>query len=153
MNYLLDTNLILIYSRDSDISDKIETVYHLFGDANTLAVSAVTLGELDAMIKKLKMGIKRQKKIEDMLKPMMKLSINDEAIIQCYGDIDTFSQGKLNTKKSKFTARNMGKNDVWIAATASVYDLTLVTTDKDFHHLDGEFLNLEYVDIEDFRNA
>ena len=30
------------------------------------------------------------------------------------------------------TARNMGKNDVWIAATAYVLRATLVTTDKDF---------------------
>ena len=45
----------------------------------------------------------------------------------------------------------MGKNDIWIAATASVYDLTLITTDKDFNHLKGEYINLEYIDIEQFR--
>ena len=40
----------------------------------------------------------------------------------------------------------MGKNDLWIAATSSVYDLVLVTTDKDFDHLDKEYLQLEYQD-------
>ena len=151
MNYLLDTNIILIYSRDSELSNIMELKYQLLDRNNRLAVSAVTLGELDALIKKSKIGLKRQNKIKKILSETVTIDINDEAIIQSYGDIDTFSQGKLNAKKSKFTARNMGKNDVWIAATASVYDLTLVTTDKDFHHLDGEFLNLEYVDIEDFR--
>jgi len=32
----------------------------------------------------------------------------------------------------KFTARNMGKNDLRIAATASVPDMDLLTSDKDF---------------------
>ena len=35
----------------------------------------------------------------------------------------------------------MGKNDLWIAATASVFDLTLLTMDKDFEHLNKEFLS------------
>ena len=47
----------------------------------------------------------------------------------------------------------MGKNDLWIAATSSVYDLILLTTDKDFNHLDGEFLDLEYIDLEILKNS
>lgn len=151
MNYLLDTNIILIYSRDSGLFNAIELKYKLFNNNNKLAVSVVTLGELDALIKKSGIGLRRQQKIEKMLSEAIMIDINDTSIIQCYGDIDTFSQGKLNTKKSKFSARNMGKNDIWIAATASVYDLTLVTTDKDFSHLAGEYINLEYIDIENFR--
>ena len=45
----------------------------------------------------------------------------------------------------------MGKNDLWIAAAASVYDLTLITTDKDFDHLNGVFLDVIYVDLEKFK--
>ena len=45
----------------------------------------------------------------------------------------------------------MGKNDIWIAATASTFNLTLVTTDKDFDHLKGDYINLEQINIEDFR--
>ncbi len=33
------------------------------------------------------------------------------------------------------TARNMGKNDLWIAATAWYLDLLLHTADNDFDHL------------------
>ena len=36
----------------------------------------------------------------------------------------------------------MGKNDLWIAATVSVTNATLVTTDKDFNHLDKTYLKL-----------
>jgi len=36
----------------------------------------------------------------------------------------------------------MGKNDLWIAATASVLEATLLTTDFDFDHLKGVFLEV-----------
>lgn len=41
----------------------------------------------------------------------------------------------------------MGKNDLWIAATASVLEATLITTDKDFGHLDTKYLKLVLVDL------
>jgi predicted nucleic acid-binding protein len=36
----------------------------------------------------------------------------------------------------------MGKNDLWLAATAHVGQLVFVTTDLDFDHLDGIFIEL-----------
>jgi len=45
------------------------------------------------------------------------------------------------------SSRNMGKNDLWIAATASAFDMVLITTDRDFEHLDNTFLKLKYIDI------
>jgi tRNA(fMet)-specific endonuclease VapC len=45
------------------------------------------------------------------------------------------------------TARSMGKNDLWIAATASVLGLTLLTSDKDFHHLDGIYFDIAFIDL------
>ena len=40
----------------------------------------------------------------------------------------------------------MGKNDIWIAATAHASKATLLSTDKDFDHLDGVWLKRLYVD-------
>ena len=40
----------------------------------------------------------------------------------------------------------MGKNDLWIAATASVLKANLLVIDHDFDHLDGVFLNRIYID-------
>ena len=40
------------------------------------------------------------------------------------------------------TARNMGKNDLWIAATTYVTGSKLITSDKDFDHLDGEYFEV-----------
>lgn len=147
MDYLLDSNIIVIYSRDNDISKLIEEKYQLFSGNHRLFVSVVTLGEINAIIKKFQLGIKRQNNIHRILASINKIGINFAEIIDRYGDIDAFSQGKLANKQVKFTSRNMGKNDLWIAATSSVYDLVLITTDKDFNHLDGEYLRLEYIDI------
>ena len=44
------------------------------------------------------------------------------------------------------SSRNMGKNDLWIAAAASVLNAKLLTTDKDFDHLNEEFLEIIYID-------
>ena len=46
---------------------------------------------------------------------------------------------------------DLGKNDLWIAATASTYALTLVTTDQDFGHLKDIYLKLSTINPEDFR--
>jgi len=59
----------------------------------------------------------------------------------------TTTEGNLSnqTIPFKFTARNMGKNDRWIAATASVPDMDLLTSGKDFEHLDGAYIRLAMV--------
>jgi predicted nucleic acid-binding protein len=51
MDYLLDTNIIIIYSRDNQIAREIERKYAIFNGINDLYISIVTLGELDSFIK------------------------------------------------------------------------------------------------------
>ncbi len=63
-------------------------------------------------------------------------------MISDYIEIDSFSQGKHKTIPSSFSAKNMGKNDLWIASTAKYFDLTLITTDNDFKHLDPYFIKI-----------
>jgi len=83
-----------------------------------------------------------------MLNDFMIADINIESIIEKYAEIDAYSQGKLKGKKVNFTARNMGKNDLWIAATAAVLSVELLTTDKDFEHLHSKFIRLRQIDLE-----
>ena len=63
-------------------------------------------------------------------------------------NIDSYSQGKNPSipLPPGLTARNMGKNDLWIAATGSVLDATLLTTDDDFNHLNKIFLEVVRID-------
>ena len=39
----------------------------------------------------------------------------------------------------------MGKNDLWIASTAALLGLTLVSTDADFDHLNGVFFDIRKI--------
>lgn len=77
----------------------------------------------------------------------MIVDINTKEIIDRYAEIDAFSQGKLANGKSNFSSRNMGKNDLWIAATVSILKVPLLTTDKDFEHLTNEYISLDRISL------
>ena len=151
MNYILDTNIVLIYTRESPLTEIVEKKYNLFNSKNKLYLSVVTIAELKSIVLQRNYGEKKLRLLEDMLKNFSIIDINIEEILDRYAEIDAYSQGKLVKKKGDFTARNMGKNDLFIAATSSVYDLVLITTDKDFEHLSSEFLKLELVDLEELK--
>ncbi len=148
MDYILDTNIVLIYTRESPLTKIIENKYSLFNSKNKLYLSVVTIAELKSLILQRNYGEKKLRILEDMLNDFSIIDINIDEILDRYAKIDAYSQGKLKKKKGDFTARNMGENDLFIAATSSVYDLVLITTDKDFNHLSPEFLKLELVDLE-----
>ena len=88
----------------------------------------------------------RIQNLEEFLLRFVVTDINSEDTLNRYAEIDAFSQNKLKSSPLSNSARNMGKNDIWIAATASVLDATLLTTDKDFDHLNNEFLNVVWLD-------
>ena len=62
---------------------------------------------------------------------------SDGRFVLAYGEIDTASDA---------LGHRMGKNDLWIAATARVLGLTVLTTDKDFDHLHPTWIDREWVD-------
>lgn len=70
--------------------------------------------------------------------------------MELYAEIDAFSQGKLDKLGlKKFSSKNMGKNDLWIAATTVLTKSKLLTSDKDFQHLDGEYFDALIIDREE----
>lgn len=91
-------------------------------------------------------GEKRIIRLRAFIDALTKFGIDFDEVIRKYAQIDAYSQKKLNPS-APFTARNMGKNDIWIAATASAFDLVLLTTDQDFAHLEGTCLKLAYVPL------
>lgn len=151
MDYLLDTNIVLIYTQASPLAKQIEQDLELLRKENRLFVSVVTVGELESLMIQRGHGEKKKQALRDMLGRLTVVDINIEELIGRYAEIDAFSQGKHPSKKLQSSARNMGKNDIWIAAASSVYDLVLITTDQDFTHLDGEYLSLKYVDLKKYK--
>ena len=145
MIFFFDTNIILLYLRDSLVVEFIEANFKPF--AADVVVSVVTVAELKSIALQNNWGNPRLQKMEDFLSKFVIADIKTDDIINRYAEIDAFSQGRLDGRVSNFTARNMGKNDIWIAATASVLDATLLTTDNDFNHLHDEFLSVAKIDL------
>ena len=152
MNYLIDTNILVIYVRDTDLTRRLEENLRLLTGRNNLVISVVSIGEIKSIAKQNKWGEKRVRRLIEILSQFLIADINVEDIIESYSEIDTYSQGKLEGKATSFTSRNMGKNDLWIAATASTLNLELLTTDKDFDHLNEEYLQLKRIDLSEYSN-
>lgn len=146
MNYLLDTNILVLYLRQSKLADFIDRRFNPLGSENVAILSAVSLGELESLGLQNNWGQKRLLKLEEWMDKLIVTNINTQDVISMYGQIDAFSQGKLKNKPLFNSARNMGKNDLWIAATAAVTQATLLTTDKDFQHLKGIFFEVELLE-------
>jgi tRNA(fMet)-specific endonuclease VapC len=146
MKYLIDTNILLALLRDGEKSVQIETDYDLFGNEHTLFISSVSKGEMKSISIQNKWGKPRLLQYENLLQRFIVVPVESEDLIDRYAEIDAFSQGRHEALKSNFSARNMGKNDLWIAATASVLSAKLLTTDADFLHLENVFLELETVE-------
>lgn len=144
--YILDTNIILGYLRSSPFAEYVEKTYVPFTSPNISAISVVSRGELISLGYKHKWGEPKQKKLEELLRKLPQIDISNYSIMQMYGEIDAFSQGYHPTKTLSMSARNMGKNDLWIAATASVTKASLITTDSDFDHLNGVFFPVIKID-------
>ena len=142
IRYLFDTNILLLYLRDDAKAKKLDQNIAPLETIHRQIISAVTLGELRSLSLRNNWGIHRSSKLQKLLSQFIVVNINAEDIIQRYAEIDTFSQDKLKNKPLGMSARNMGKNDIWIAATASVIEARLITADKDFDHLDKHFLEL-----------
>ena len=140
-NFVLDTDIIVSLVRDQTRRNTIELI-GLHEDDRRFIISIVTIGELESFGLQNKWGRRKLAKMNDILDDIVTVSLEYESILENYAQIDAFSQGRHPSKKLNDSSRNMGKNDLRIAATAAAIDATLITTDADFDHLDGQFIDL-----------
>jgi tRNA(fMet)-specific endonuclease VapC len=144
MLYLLDTNIVIHMVRGK--RTYFEKTYDLFNPRNKLFISAVTIGEMRSFAFQRNWGRTKLNDMEMLLNDFFVIEINVQSILNRYAEIDAFSKSKLVGRPLMTSSRTMGKNDIWIAATASVTNATLLTTDQDFDHLHNEFIQLQKVD-------
>ncbi|MCA0232056.1 MAG: PIN domain-containing protein [Bacteroidetes bacterium] len=99
-------------------------------------IPIVVVGELEAFALKADWGYQKVKFLEHLLDNYPIADLNRE-ITRIYAEVDAYSQDKLQNQRlpKGLSARNMGKNDLWIAAIAIYLDMELHTTDGDFDHL------------------
>ncbi len=149
-SYLVDTNVFISLVRDEEIANNFNAKY--YSPTNRLITSVVVQGELESLALQRNWGKNKLWRMEKVLERFIILPIKARSIIEAYARIDAYSQGKLADRPmpAGMTSRNMGKNDLWIAATAHGANAALVTTDNDFDHLDGVFMKLDWIDIGEF---
>ena len=126
---IYDTNLLINHIRKASLPN-LQTI-----------IPIVVVGELEAFSLKDDWGAQKINFMRHLIDRYPIADIESD-IIPDYAQIDAFSQGKLQTAPLKSSARNMGKNDIWIAARAVYLDLELHTTDTDFDHLPALGLRL-----------
>jgi tRNA(fMet)-specific endonuclease VapC len=124
----------------------VEKKYQVSQPPNLSLISIVSKGEILSLGMQFGWGTAKMASLEQLLRRFPFVDINQQQIIERYADIDAYSQAKHPTRKASMSPRNMGKNDLWIAATASVLNATLLTTDHHFDHLNGVFLEVLYID-------
>lgn len=146
--YILDTGIIVGYLRQAEYAKYVENKYSPLTPPNTPAISIVTNAELRSLALQWQWDETKKQTLHELLRKIPHIDIHHEAVLERYAEIDAFSQGKHPAKflPDGLSARNMGKNDIWIAATASSMNATLITIDNDFDHLNGVFLPVIYVD-------
>lgn len=138
--YLLDTNVVLALVRGGPLGTSIEGKFGLLAGRRRPAISIVTHGEVRVLASRNGWGEPKLAVLRNALDALVTVDINIAEVIDAYVEIDLYSQRRPEG------ARNMGKNDLWIAACAKAAGATLLTTDKDFDHLDPDLLAVEYVD-------
>lgn len=121
-----DTNIVLKFARQNLLHQT---------TANVL-ISVVVEGELEAISLRNRWGVQKRKSLDTFLSTVPIIEITSE-IAKTYAKIDAYSQGLLDSTPlpKGMSARNMGKNDLWIAATALFFNANLRSGDSDFDHL------------------
>ena len=144
MNYLFDTNILVYLIRKHPLGDLIIREFDPFGPQNITMISIVTQGEILSLCYLFGWGEQKKLSLTKLLNQFLIIPIEAKDIVDVYAEIDAFSKGKLPDKPLPvgMTARNVEKNDLWIAATAFVTKSTLLTTDEDFDHLDPQFIDV-----------
>ena len=148
MRYCLDTSAIVTWLKNPVAQAVLDSGY--LNAQNELLISVVTLGELEALAQKNAWGTPKVEKVNAFTDRLLKVDISNRDVIKAYGFLDAFSQGRLKQAPlpNGMSARNMGKNDLWIAATAYVTRAIILTADKDFDHLQqAGIMRVEKVEV------
>ena len=147
--YLLDTNILIGYTRGADWAKAVHNEYNL-GDSNVMVfTSSICHGEMLLLAERNKWGKDKKDQLKNILNGITIIDINKESILNAYAMIGAWTQGHAVTTQKippPKPAMPMGQNDLWIAATAHASNATLLSADKKISHLDNVWIKYIYVD-------
>jgi tRNA(fMet)-specific endonuclease VapC len=138
--YQLDTSILLAVIRNGQLGRYIEATYQPLQPPDRPLLCIVSAGEIRSLAARLGWGPRKLQTMERLLFWSDIWDLSRAGVVQAYVDID------LASRAHRAGARNLGQNDLWIAAVAKVSGATLLTTDKDFDHLHPTHIQRIYVD-------
>lgn len=149
-NLFLDTCVLIHIIRESETGKKCLQAIENYDENANIIISVVTKAELDSFALQNKWQLKKVTKLNEILTDItiIDISKNDTILLENYAKIDGFSKRKsedLDGNLMAGSAKKMGKNDLWIASTASTLEIPLLTIDGDFDHLNNYFLKLQKI--------
>ena len=144
--FVLDTGILIGYLRGAPYAEKVDAAYAPTKSPNLAVISIVTAAELESFTLHRNWGKDKRDKLTQLLSLIPSTPVAHSSLVHMFAEVDAFNHRKHPSRKLVGSARAMGDNDIWIAATASVLKATLLTTDHDFDHLDGHFCKVIYVD-------
>ena len=121
---VLDTNILVHLIRRNELGQQLLDEFDLLTRREPPLISYVTIGELHALAQHFGWGERKRKFIDTVRMNMVVQPIESDLILRKYAEIDACATEN---------GRTLGKNDLWIGATASATDSALLTTDKDFN--------------------
>ncbi|MDZ4835158.1 MAG: type II toxin-antitoxin system VapC family toxin [Candidatus Melainabacteria bacterium] len=136
---VLDTNILVHYTRGNKLAGHIEQEHRLLQRVSKPIISVVSKGEILALSNKFNWGAEKKQVIIELLSNLVIANINSDAVIGRYAQISHY----LSTLKPAVT---IGQNDMWIAATASCLDAHVISTDKDFKCLSPTWIKFDWID-------
>jgi tRNA(fMet)-specific endonuclease VapC len=137
MLYLLDTNILLAYVRGGNVYKAVEATYSLWTLTPAPIISVVSEGEIRALAEEFSWGKGKRALMENLLARFTIIPLPFGSVITDYVRVSEYSRKR---------GRVLGKNDLWIAATAAATGATLLTTDRDFDHLDPALVTRHWID-------
>ncbi len=144
MVYILDTNILIYLIRENPIVKAELSNLGIFEPENTVSISIASYGEILSFALQNNWGNRKKETLENLIVNLRPIPIIKRELLDAYAEIDTYSKGKLAERPLSvgLTARKMGKNDLWIAATSYLTQATLLTNDNDFDHLNGVYFTV-----------
>lgn len=136
--YLFDTNILVHIVRSNQVGEQIKARYKPFSFDPKPRFCVVSEGEMRSLALQFSWGLPKLNQMEFALAHFGRLTIDKPGVISAYASIDAYS---------KAIGFKMGKNDLWIAATACDSDSRLVTTDSDFDHLVPAILSVDKIGL------
>lgn len=117
---LLDTNIVIaLFAQDSAVVEYLDEVEEVF-------IPSIVLGELY-------FGARKSRRVEENLARIDEFAVSN-VVLACDTETARYYGEIKNALREK--GRPIPENDVWIAAIALQYDLTLISRDAHFGEID-----------------